>query len=280
LPEYSEWLKVEAQGREISAIKAGEAELPISDYMYKTDPYDHQQKSFELSKALPAYGYFMEMGCVDGETEFMSPKGWVKIKDYSGQQVLQFDLITETSNFVEPIEYINLPNQEFYHIKHSRGVDQMLCSQHDVVYRKRDKVGSLVKQNVEEFYSSLENNRWKYLPSTFKHNTETALTLTDEALRVQVAVQADGHFRNKTNSLCVIRIKKLRKKQRLRKLLANANIEYVEKPQQDDYINFEFIAPIKIKTYDERYWSASYDQLKIISQECLPWAPKNKQLCY
>ena len=50
-------------------------------FEFKTQPFAHQQKALDLS-AMKNFAYFMEMGCVDGETEFLTNRGWMKFKDF------------------------------------------------------------------------------------------------------------------------------------------------------------------------------------------------------
>ena len=52
-----------------------------SKFRSKTEPFKHQTKALELSAMKKNFAYFMEMGCVDGDTEFLSNRGWVKFKD-------------------------------------------------------------------------------------------------------------------------------------------------------------------------------------------------------
>jgi S1-C subfamily serine protease len=51
-------------------------------FEFKTQPFAHQQKALDLSAMKKNFAYFMEMGCVDGETEFLTNRGWMKFKDF------------------------------------------------------------------------------------------------------------------------------------------------------------------------------------------------------
>lgn len=41
----------------------------------------------------------VDLGCVDSETEVLTPSGWIKIPDWSGQDILIYDRETDTSRF-------------------------------------------------------------------------------------------------------------------------------------------------------------------------------------
>lgn len=51
-------------------------------YTFKTKPFEHQKKALDLSAFKRNFAYFMEMGCVDGETEFLTQRGWIKFEDF------------------------------------------------------------------------------------------------------------------------------------------------------------------------------------------------------
>ena len=57
-------------------------------FEFKTQPFAHQQKALDLSAMKKNFAYFMEMGCVDGETEFLTNRGWMKFKDFDINEAL------------------------------------------------------------------------------------------------------------------------------------------------------------------------------------------------
>jgi hypothetical protein len=46
--------------------------------------------------------WFLDPACVDGDSEYLSPAGWRKIRDYDGSQVMQYDPADGTGRFVLP----------------------------------------------------------------------------------------------------------------------------------------------------------------------------------
>lgn len=275
---------------------------PISknyDWPGVYSPFAHQRATAEfLTMHRRAY-CFNEQGCVDSETEYLSPTGWVKISEYTGGAVAQYWPDTERIEFVNPTEYVKLPCNDMVRIKSTYGVDQLLSLEHRVLvqdvkalYEGRVKHETLsaveLLRRHDNYHSGIPHipSGPKKLgtktiafsnmgmPSTFNTPGGTGLDITLSELRVQVAVIADGYFRRDTNK-CIIRIKKERKNTRLRQLLADANIPYVE--SQDTSVSglgftiFRFDAPRRDKVFTGYYWNANRQELEVIFDEVQHW---------
>lgn len=73
---------------------------------------------------------FAGSGCVDEETEFLTPKGWKKISEYeAGDLVCQWSEDGSTQ-FVNPIAYISEPEHEKCIKIKSNKVDRFICNNH------------------------------------------------------------------------------------------------------------------------------------------------------
>ena len=94
-------------------------------YKSKTKPFEHQKKALDLSAMRKNFAYFMEMGCVDGETEFLTQRGWVKFKDFALEDWERPLLIAQCEphysditrwalRFVEPESYIKKESCDWY----------------------------------------------------------------------------------------------------------------------------------------------------------------------
>ena len=85
---------------------------------------------------------------------------------------------------------------------------------------------------------------------------------------------ADGWFQSKTPR-CHVRVKKERKKERAREILASAGIEFGEyakdHPTAKGYSIFRFTAPRREKEFTQFWWDASPHQLEIILDEVQYW---------
>lgn len=86
-------------------------------YKYKTQPLKHQLEALAKSATKKNFAYFMEMGCFDGETEFLTNRGWVRFKDFDLGRVKAPFLVAQAepdavnpwvmnARFVEPISFI------------------------------------------------------------------------------------------------------------------------------------------------------------------------------
>ena len=117
----------------------------IMAFKYKTEPFDHQKKALEKSAFKKNFAYFMEMGCVDGETEFLSNRGWIKFKDFNLNKTERPFLVAQAVqldnpnyfdiNFVAPEAFIKKKVKKFYHLHSTYKVDMMLTEDHDCVAR-------------------------------------------------------------------------------------------------------------------------------------------------
>ena len=230
-----------------------------------------------------------DIGCVDADTEYLSPTGWVRIADYAGGEVAQYWPSTNKMEFVEPTEFVKKPCPTMVRIKTTFGVDQLLSPEHRVLLQSRTNPHKTEVVHAWELLARQESwltgepskksqDRIGYseaaIPTTFRTAGGRGIGMTLRELRVQVAVIADGHFANATNR-CVVRLKKARKVARLRQLLEDAKIEFVEReqntPTAQGYTVFTFNAPRRDKVFDAKYWNAGERELHVIADEVLHW---------
>lgn len=253
-------------------------------------PYElvkqHYELPFELRQyqiddvnrlgPIQAAGYYYDQGCVDKDTEYLSETGWVKISEYTGGKVAQYNL-DGTIEFVYPTQYVKLPCLKMIHFKTQYGVDQMLSPEHRVLSTNPFTNEQSVISAMEVYYS---HHRLKMgfrgkFPTTYKVKNNTKLDLSDDELRVMVAVIADGYFASPSSHSCTIRVKKDRKKERLMWLLAEAGIEYTytigNVPSNEGFAIFRFKSPWHTKEFGIEFWQASQEQLEIIADECGYW---------
>lgn len=214
----------------------------------------------------------MDVGCVDSDTEYLSPTGWVKISEYCGGKVAQFDTSNAKADFAEPERYIKLPCDKMYHFETKYGISQTLCPEHDILYVNRHEHYRKIKMKDLITSHAADSNGFRGKFPCWFLGGQDGIDLTDAEIRLMVAVHADGHFpKGVDNNRCYVSVKKGRKRLRMRHLLACANIEYTEKSYENGITSFSFFAPVKSKTYDKSWWKASYEQLVIISEESLLW---------
>lgn len=235
-------------------------------------PFDHQIETAAFM-TMHRRGFVLnDMGCVDASTEYLSPTGWRRIDEYEAGPVAQYVPETGAVEFVEPTEYVKKPCPEMIRIKTSRGVDQLLSPEHRVLY-----VTSTGKRMVKQAHEVEAAHRkarygWKgRILTTFSPDESLpGIELTDEQLRVQVAVIADGHF-DKSTDWVVLRLKKQRKIDRLIELLDGAGIAWRTTAGPDGFSAIRFHAPWRVKEFGEAFWAADSHQLQVIADECWRW---------
>lgn len=272
--EMDKVLEIRKLEREALDIKRANVPAEAAAFPFKKPPYQHQLKAFMLSRDREAFGYFMEMGCVSADTEYLSPTGWKRMDEYDGGPVAQYHPENGTAEFVQPLEYVKKPCSEMYHFHHSRGLDQLVSEEHRMLVINRKREFEVIQA------ADLAEKHWN-TPSGAKEQFETTFVLTgtpgiplsDGDLRLMVAVMADGSFPSHSphTRSCAVRLKKERKKIRLRELLNAAGVDYTEQIAEDGFSRFGFKAPIRKKVYDEFFWPATEEQRRLIAEECVHW---------
>ena len=212
-------------------------------------------------------------GCVDAKTEFLSQNGWKSFADYEDGDVVMQYTDKGCVEYVKPLDYINLPCDEFIHFKSNKGCDMMLSEEHRLMFATEKRKGSINFKLAKDVYDEHHNNTTGFrgiIPTTFKSNG--SLTLLDESkLRVQVALNADGWVVNQNTSRCAVRVKKPRKVERMRKLLKDANMDFNEIQLSESRVEFHFTSPTGYKGVTPEWFNLTQEQLIVISDEVQYW---------
>ena len=251
----------------------------MSDFKFKTKPYAHQEQAFNIMKDRETFALIADMGCVDKDTEYLSPTGWVKMSEYAGGEVAQWDMETNEAVFVEPTEYHVKPCPDpMIRFKNTRGLDMLLSKDHRVVWKGYGtKMQESPALDVADRYWGGSVGKTRF-PATFTLNSNTEMGINDAQLRLQVAVMADGHFpSNCATDRVTLRLKKGAKVTRLRGILDECGFDrsdkkscYERQEEATGFWVFSFNAPIKTKTY-KGFWDASLEQREAIADECIYW---------
>jgi len=215
-------------------------------------------------------------GCVDADTEFLTRAGWKRIAEYEvGDEVLQYDKDTKVATFTLPQKYVKLPAKSLWHIKTKYGVDQVLSDEHRILYDTADGYTyvNTLAEVMDIHASQVTGFRGKLRTTFILGDTGSSSPMSDPILRVMTAVIADGHFPS-LNNKCKMRLKKERKKERITKLLTEANIPFTREPcsPYEGFEVFTFVAPYRVKeASQELFWSMDARQLKLFTEEVLFW---------
>ena len=222
----------------------------------------------------------VDIGCVDADTEYLSPQGWRRIADYAqhGGQVAQFHPETGLASFVEPLRYVERPQETFLRFTTKHGIDQMLTPDHRVLcWRSEGRERRQVQQVVTAARFAAEHDRLALgnealFETSFRlvagpADARLGIALDEAALRVQVMFHADGHLVGRRG---VLHLTEQRKIERARKLLDVAGLDYTEIRNSDTTTTIRFTPPMTTKTYADLPWPTQ-DQAEIIAEECLRW---------
>lgn len=254
-------------------------------------PDCHEGYGVPIGCVLPTEGVIIpnavgvDIGCVDKDTEYLSPGGWIKVSEYAGGEVMQFDPQTKLGTFVTPLAYIKEPCLEFVHIKSKYGIDQMLSEEHRCLVYKYDRKYTFSKSEVVRAKDLMDkhNNlatgyRHRFL-TTFEPVLPHSNPLSDAQLRVMVMLCADGHLYKK-GTKCHLKLKKRRKIDRALFLLDQAGIAVTHQSiTADGSSGITFVPPAHDKGLCQ-FWNASLPQLKVIAAESLYWDGNYSEKCF
>ena len=210
-----------------------------------------------------------DMGCVDADTEYLSREGWKRIADYETGDVAQYHPAAEEIEFVAPTEFVKRPCAEMIRFKTTRGVDQLLSPEHRVLLADGRVISA---EHIAETYGPQSPSKHYKFRTTFKVRGTAGVALTDAQIRLQVAVNADGHCPPRVHkAVAYVRLKKPRKIERMTKLLADAGVAYKVSPcAPEGFVCFRF-APPTPKGFDAAWWACSQAQLEIVADEITHW---------
>lgn len=226
-------------------------------------------------------------GCVDADTEYFNGNEWVRIADYKeGDRVLQYNE-DGTANLIEPLDYIKNPEDTLYHFETKYGLNQTLSLNHVVPYITSK--GNLHKKTFKEVMDDQNNKGFhgKFI-TTFGYSG-TGIELSDDEIRLMIAVFADGSFHkyslNESSSVygkVRVNLKKERKKERLEFLLNLLNLPYKKmKSTSEGYHWYYFYPPLVEKHFPKEWYNCSKHQLEIIADEVMKWdGCYKKNNCY
>ena len=212
--------------------------------------------------------------CLTGDTEVLTQDGWVDLSSYDETcrtPVMTFSASGEGSFDLPSAKIDKEYNDELIRWV-SPQLDMSVTPGHNVVYRpQHSKLWR--KKKAHQIRSQIS------VPKSVKYHSSSKLDLTDDQIRLCIAVSADAaiHKRKHVNDYAWFGLKKERKVIRLRKILESCGIEYREnlsKGVQPGYHQIKFTLP---DWCEGRMlpWSfassSSYEQREMILDELVEW---------
>lgn len=243
---------------------------PAGDW--KIGGFDADAGTTGRKLAVDNYGTRVPLGggafCVDGETEFLSEKGWTRINEYAGEKVSQYN--NGKLEFVEPKEFIAEPCDEMYEIEGDTNISQALTGNHNFVYITSKN--NIAKKPFEEIKKQHEESQLgfsgKIIPF-FEYEYGNGIELNENEIRLQIAYMADG-TENKGKPR--VRLLKKNKIDRIKMLLDESGEEYEIRKYADGYTYFYFNPPFITKNFEFNFWkNCNKHQFEIIADEIVKW---------
>lgn len=214
----------------------------------------------------------VDIGCLDCDTEVLTPNGWIKISDYNGQKIMQIDPKTDEGKFIQPTAFIKEKCDWFYHFKNSKGMDQMISEEHNMLVYSGQRNLKFCKKNPDFFVDKDNLIKGYYRFNTCFNVISHGIDLSDNMIRIDAMVQADGRIREHDDyNFVELHFRKERKIERAKVLLHKDHISFNEYLLKDGSMNITFRIEKVINKDLTKYWNANFHQLKILSEECLLW---------
>lgn len=219
----------------------------------------------------------VDIGCLDKDTEFLSPTGWKKISEYNNEQILLYEPETGKAYFGFPNAHIKNPCKTFYHFHNSKNLDQMVSDEHHLLVYKGSKARGFTRYDVTASDFVEKTKKMKkcdyYLAKSVFEIENTGLPYSDTQVRIFVMVSADGRIKPLINgeTYTELHLMKERKIRRAQELLNSAKIEYTINTLKDGTTLIAFSDKV-INTKDlAQFYRASKHQLSIICDEVMLW---------
>ena len=220
-------------------------------------------------------------GCVDSETEYISPDGWKKISDYDGGLVGQIDNDMNLS-FVKPNDYIKTFHTNVYEIKTLHTLNMVLSDNHNVLYRTSK--GHFIKKPLIDILNKNMTNAGGFhgdIPRYFKYSFNEFDNWNNEYMvRFIVAHCADGTKLDNKNFNGRIRVKKQHKINLLREYLPKTGIAWEERDYNDGFKYFYYNIPNNDKNLYNHFKHPSMKTASILCDEVFKWDGSVKDMEY
>ena len=211
-------------------------------------------------------------GCVDCDTEFFDGKCWKKISEYKlGDKVLQYNA-NGSAELVEPLQYHKYEANNLWHIETKYGIDMCVSDEHNMFYiTSKNNLYSVPFSRFKQVHDRSVNGHPGRFITSFNYNGK-GIDLTDDELKLMLAVICDGSFSNRNKGkFCRINIKKERKKIELENILKATGIKYTRRNREDGFSCFYFRAPIRTKQFTEEWYDCTQHQLNLIAENIYKW---------
>jgi len=170
---------------------------------------------------------------------------------------------------VRPDQYVDLPCETLINFRNEYSLSMNLSDEHRVPYYDYHRKFRVALAGDIEKHKSI-----RHIPFLFSPPARMGVDMSDDMIRLAVAIHADGNFPERCNdNYCRFGLRKARKKERLEMLLNSNGVlfekkTYESRPTEDNYF---FRSPYHGKHFDGQWWQCSSHQLAVIIDELSHW---------
>lgn len=241
-------------------------------------------KRVHKSKVFPRYTIMVRTGrissydpnCFDENTDLLTDQGWKNIKEIYGKndiEIGQWNIDTESISFIKPLEWYKKTTNEWITLKNEH-IDLKLTPDHRCILlnRKKGYYKEFSAENYPEDYKQIN-------AASYNINKPDYDKLSDDELKLIIAIQADGHVSEYGIDFI---FSKQRKIDRLNEIIDNLVLRtrigpkppnctrfYIYKCEETERL-LTFI-PGKEKSFGPWILNLSDRQLKVFSDEIKYW---------
>jgi hypothetical protein len=214
--------------------------------------------------------YLVEGECLTGNTEVLTPCGWVRLDEYKGQEVAQW-AANGFAEYVKPIAYVvNDYEGDLVHFTtKTRSINLSTTPEHRVVYK--NKKGSIQTRRAE-----LVPEKGAAFIRSVRMEHE-GIERTENQIRLQIAIQADSSLEGVATypgrwDRWNAEFSKQRKIQRLEDILLKLRYPY-KKYTGKQTTKFRFSTPpgLFTKNFPDFFYRMSLIQKKLFISEVGLW---------
>ena len=131
------------------------------------------------------------IGCLSPETMVMTLDGWVRIDEWNGQDILQWDSDSKESRFVQPKKYMVYPESTMYHF-HGGCVDMVLSAEHKVPYYGNDEELKIIRADDLAKRLKTDQDDMLWIPIETVNNEILVEAISKRYTKVDKVTTSDG----------------------------------------------------------------------------------------
>lgn len=195
---------------------------------------------------LKYYGAHTGRWCLTGDHEVLTPTGWVRIEDWDGQAIRQWDPSTKQITWCTDPQWLTFPYEgDMIHVKNT--YYKSVCTpEHRLPYLKSHTVDTVADITALHLTTVVSKVLFVSGMAVGEPNHHDAAKL-----RLIVAMHADGYdVRDDKNNMVRFRFTRLRKIERIKSLLTKTGIPF----RTATYDSEPDVVSILIKGSEAPYW--------------------------